>query len=154
MNLNWKTIDRYLMGEAGTGSRITEHAQVLCEQIDPRRSSSLEEAKTIHYIQEQMVADWLDRAEAESFELHTWSYNKPEALTFDDRPVELVPFNRCPPRRVDALLVDVGFGASREDRRRPSQSDRHRGDHEQGIRAVHPADSAHGPPEPDRFRER
>ena len=114
MNLNWKNIDRYLMGEAWTGSRITEHAQVLCEQIGPRWSSSPEEAETVRYIQEQMVADGLDRAEAESFELHTWSYSKAEALTFDDRPVDLVPFNRCPSCRMDAPLVDVGFGTPRE----------------------------------------
>ena len=114
MNLNWKTIDRYLMGEAWTGSRIAEHARVLCEEIGPRWSSSEAESRAIHYIQEQMEAGRLDRAEAEPFDLHTWSYSKAEALRSDGQPIDLVPFNRCPPCQAKAPLVDVGFGTPRE----------------------------------------
>jgi len=33
MRPDWTSIDRYLIGEAWTGSRIVEHAGVLCETI-------------------------------------------------------------------------------------------------------------------------
>ena len=114
MQLDWKAIDRYLIGEAWTGSRIAEHAHVLCEQIGPRWSSSPQEAETIRYVQGQMVADGLDRAESEPFDLQTWSFSKAEALTSDGWIVDCVPFNRCPPCNTNAPLVDVGFGTPRE----------------------------------------
>jgi aminopeptidase YwaD len=110
MNLDWKTIDRYLMGEAWTGSHIARHAQTLCEEIGPRWSSTDAESRAIQYIHEQMVNDGLDRAEIEPFELHTWSYSKAEALSADGQALDLVPFNRCPPCSINARLVDVGFG--------------------------------------------
>lgn len=110
MNLDWKTIDRYLMGEAWIGSHIAKHAHALCEEIGPHWSSSEAESQAIRYIQAQMVADGLDRAEAEPFELHTWSYSKAEALKPNGQPIDLVPFNRCPPCHLKAPLVDVGFG--------------------------------------------
>lgn len=110
MDLDWKTIDRYLMGEAWTGSHIATHAQTLCEEIGPRWSSSEAESRAISYIHGQMKESGLDQAEAEPFELHTWSYNKAEALTSDDQAVDIVPFNRCPSCSVKAPLVDVGFG--------------------------------------------
>ena len=87
MNLNWKTIDRYLMGEAWTGSRIAQHAHVLCEEIGPRWSSSEAESQAIRYIQEQMVTNGLDGAKPEPFDLHTWSYSKAEALKSDGQPI-------------------------------------------------------------------
>ena len=114
MSLDWKSIDRYLFGEAWTGARIAEHVQVLCERIGPRWSSSPQEAETVRYIQEQMGADGLDRAEAEPFELRTWSCSRAEALTADGKAIDLVPFNRCPPCNLNAPLVDVGFGTARE----------------------------------------
>jgi hypothetical protein len=114
MTLDWKIIDRYLMGEALTGSRASEHAHVLCEEIGPRWSSSESEAKAIRYIQAQMIADGLDRAEAEPFDLRTWSHGKVEALKADGQPIDLIPFNRCPACDLNAPLVDVGFGTSHE----------------------------------------
>lgn len=33
MQLNWREIDRWIFGEAWTGSQINEHVEMLCEQI-------------------------------------------------------------------------------------------------------------------------
>ena len=40
MELNWREIDRWIFGEAWTGSQVREHVEVLCEQIGPRWASS------------------------------------------------------------------------------------------------------------------
>ncbi|MBK36918.1 MAG: hypothetical protein CME26_15485 [Gemmatimonadetes bacterium] len=108
MNLDWKEIDRYLIGEAWAGSRVAEHARVLCEEIGPRWSSSEAEAKAIDYIETQMKADGHDHAEAEPFEVRTWDHEEAEA-TVDGQPIHFVPFNRCPTCSVEGPIVDVGF---------------------------------------------
>lgn len=114
MDLDWRAIDRYLIGESWANSKILDHAQVLCEKIGPRWSSSEAESKAIRYIYEQMMTSGLDCTETESFNLHTWSYNKSEALKSDGKPFDLVPFNFCQPCKLKAPLVDVGFGTFRE----------------------------------------
>ncbi len=43
MRLDWQAIDRYLIGESYTSSRIAAHAHMLREQIGPRWSSSPQE---------------------------------------------------------------------------------------------------------------
>jgi hypothetical protein len=45
MQLDWKAIDRWIFGEAWTGSKVGEHAGVLCEEIGPRWASSEGEKK-------------------------------------------------------------------------------------------------------------
>ena len=40
MELNWREIDRWIFGEAWTGSQIRDHVEMLCEQIGPRWASS------------------------------------------------------------------------------------------------------------------
>jgi hypothetical protein len=40
MELDWKSIDRWIFGEAWTGSRVTEHVEMMCEEIGPRWASS------------------------------------------------------------------------------------------------------------------
>ena len=32
--MNWPSVDRWVMGEAWVGSRIAEHLQVFCDDID------------------------------------------------------------------------------------------------------------------------
>lgn len=114
MKPDWKAADRHLIGEAWIGSRVAEHARVLCEQIGPRWSSTEAEATAIEYIREQMGRDGLDRADVETFELHTWSCERAAAVSGDGRAIDLTPFNRCPPCALNAALVDVGFGTPRE----------------------------------------
>lgn len=114
MKLDWKAIDRYLVGEAWAGSRVAEHAHVLCEEIGPRWSSSEAEGKAIEYLEAQMKADGLEHAEAEPFELRTWAHDKIEAVIDDGRPIYFVPFNRCVPCDIHAPIVDIGFGTAHE----------------------------------------
>ena len=40
MTLDWHTLDRWMMGEAWTGSSIEAHLNKLCRDIGPRWSSS------------------------------------------------------------------------------------------------------------------
>lgn len=115
MDLDWRTIDRWLMGEAWTGSRIGEHVRVLCDEIGPRWASSEGERKAVAYIREQMEADGLSNAALEEFELQTWSWSRAEARVVEDgRAVALLPFNRCPACCVEGPLVDAGYGTSTE----------------------------------------
>ncbi len=115
MKLNWNEIDRFLFGEAWTGSRISERATVLCEEIGPRWASSTNERRAAEYIRAQFAADGLEGAALEEFELATWSYEKAEAILLgDDLSIDLRPFNRCPPCALEAIIVDVGYGTPRE----------------------------------------
>ena len=36
MELDWQVIDRWIFGEAWTGSKAVAHAEILCEGIGPR----------------------------------------------------------------------------------------------------------------------
>jgi aminopeptidase YwaD len=115
MPLDWPTIDRWLMGEAWTGSRIAAHLAMLCDIIGPRWSSSPAEEATLTYINEQMRAAGLDAVGREEYTLQTWmlqSYHA--ALVEDNSNVAILPFHRCPTCAVTGPLVDAGFGTPRE----------------------------------------
>src|SRR5690606_29245358 len=101
MALDWQSIDRWVMGEAWTGARIREHLRVLCEEIGPRWSSSPAEWRAIRYIQRQMEAAGLDPVAVEEYPLETWAWQWAQArVVEDERPIDLLPFNRCPPCQV------------------------------------------------------
>lgn len=115
MNLDWRTIDRWLMGEAWTGSHIEAHVTELCSHIGPRWSSSEAEQEAVEYITGQMRADGLDRAEAEAYDLETWKWTRAEATIVEGGiPIDVLPFNRCPAVPVVGPLADVGYGTPRE----------------------------------------
>lgn len=115
MALDWQTLDRWLIGEAWTGSSIGVHLTELCERIGPRWSSSEAEWQTIAYIREQMQTAGLDRVAAEEYSLETWAWTKAAAQVIeDDRPIDILPFNRCPPFSLQAPIVDAGYGTPRE----------------------------------------
>ena len=115
MKLDWRSIDRWIMGEAWTGSRIGAHLRGLCDEIGERWSSSEGEWKAVNYIREQLEADGVENAALEEFELDTWAWDRAEArIAGDDREIDLLPFNRCPSCRVEGPLVDVGYGTRRE----------------------------------------
>ena len=115
MTIDWPSVDRWLMGEAWTGSRIRPHLVELCDNIGPRWSSSEAEWQTIRYIQNQFVAAGLDEVAVEEYPLQTWAYEQVEArLVQDNRPVDLLPFNRCPSFSHQGPLLDVGYGTARE----------------------------------------
>ena len=97
MSLDWRTIDRWLIGEAWTGSHIEAHVAELCANIGPRWSSSEAEQGAVGYIREQMAADGLDKALQEEYDLETWKWTKAEATIVEDGiPIDILPFNRCP----------------------------------------------------------
>ena len=112
---DWPAVDRWLMGEAWTGSRILEHAVQLCDTIGPRWSGSEAEWEAIHFIRDQLAGAGLDDVEVEEFGLDTWSWSKAEArLQPADLALEILPFHRCPSFTVETPVVDVGFGTPRE----------------------------------------
>lgn len=115
MELDWRTIDRWLMGEAWTGSLIPQHLVELCDRIGPRWSSSPAEWRTVNYIREQLAQSGLANSALEEYTLHTWDYGRAELmLTEEDRPVAILPFLRCPTCEVTGPLVDTGFGTAHE----------------------------------------
>ena len=115
MNLDWHALDRWMMGEAWAGARIQAHLAELCDRIGPRWSSSDAEWEAIGYLREQMERDGLGQVAVEAFPLDTWSWSRAEAHAVEDgRPVDVLPFNRCPPVDLQGPLVDVGFGTRRE----------------------------------------
>jgi hypothetical protein len=115
MNLDWRAIDRWIMGEAWTGSRIREHLRELCDNIGPRWASSEAERQAANYIRDQMQAQGLQDVALEAFQMDTWAFTRAEAKVIqDDRPIGVLPFMRCPSFSVQARIVDVGFGTPRE----------------------------------------
>ncbi len=114
MQLDWSSIDRFLFGQAWTGSRITERAGVLCEEIGPRWATSAGERRAAEYVCAQFAEDGLEGTALEEFELPTWEYTRAEALLEAGAiAIDLLPFNRCPPCQLTAPLVDVQFGTAR-----------------------------------------
>ncbi|MCH2662529.1 hypothetical protein MK163_18970, partial [bacterium] len=59
MELDWQAIDRWIFGEAWTGSKVRDHVDVLCEQIGPRWASSAAEKEAAEYIRGQFVESGL-----------------------------------------------------------------------------------------------
>jgi len=115
MKLDWHTLDRWMMGEAWIGSPIETHLNKLCREIGPRWSSSEAEWVAIHYLREQMERAGVEEVFEQSYTVDTWSWSKAEAQVVDDgRPIDLLPFNRCPAVDLQGPLVDVGYGTPRE----------------------------------------
>lgn len=114
MGLDWTSIDRFLFGQAWTGSRIAERAGVLCEEIGPRWATSPAERRAAEYLRAQFAEDGLEGAELEEFQLPTWEYTRAQAaLLGEETALDLRPFNRCPPCKITAPVVDVQFGTER-----------------------------------------
>ena len=112
---DWPAVDRWLMGEAWTGSRIREHAVHLCDTIGPRWSGSAAEWDAIHFIRDQLLGAGLDDVEVEEFGMDTWSWSKAEARLLPDGPaVQVLPFIGCPSFTVESPVIDVGYGTPRE----------------------------------------
>ena len=111
MELDWRVLDRWIMGEAWTGSRIEEHLHELCDHIGPRWSSSAAESEAVEYIRDQMQVDGVENAALETFQLDTWTWTKAKATVIPGgMSIDLLPFNRCPSVNIQASIVDVGFG--------------------------------------------
>lgn len=115
MELDWRAIDRWLMGEAWTGSQMKQHLVELCDRIGPRWSSSPAEWRTVNYIREQMALNGLPQSTLEAYSLQTWDYRRADAMLVEEaRTVDILPFLRCPPCQITGRLVDVGFGTDHQ----------------------------------------
>ena len=144
MGLNWREIDRWIFGEAWTGSRIGEHVEVLCEQIGPRWASSEGERQAVEYLREQFAQAGLADAALEEFALDTWEYKRAEA-TVGDMAIDLLPYNRCPPCDLEAPIVNAGYGTEHE-------IDRVRGQLKGSIAVMHLALEPFTTPSPPNVR--
>lgn len=113
--LEWPNIDRFLMGEAWAGSRITEYRDYLCHEIGPRWGGSEADLKTAEYIRDQMEKNGLDSPRLEEFQLDTWDYSE-ALLTIagSGESLEIKPFLRCPQIQLTSRVVDLGYGTQRE----------------------------------------
>lgn len=115
MELDWHTIDRWLMGEAWVGSRIDAHLAMLCEEIGPRWSSSPAEWRTVNYIRQQLASYGVEKTTLEEYSLQSWQYDSASAyVETPDHAIAILPFNRCPPVELAGPLVDAGYGTPRE----------------------------------------
>ena len=114
-NPDWKTVDKWLMGEAFVGSRLDEHLYEICERIGPRWAGTPGDVAAARYIRDRFEEFGLTEPRLEEFELKAWDYSDCEGrIVEDDRPISLVPMIHCPPVDMTAPLVDVGFGMPHE----------------------------------------
>ena len=60
-NPDWKTVDKWLMGEAFVGSRLDEHLYEICERIGPRWAGTPGDVAAARYIREQVRGVRSDR---------------------------------------------------------------------------------------------
>jgi len=115
MQLEWKQIDRFLIGEAWVGSPIPAHLAMLCETIGQRWASSPGEWQAVNYLRDQFQGAGVTNTVLEEYPLQSWRWSTASAtIGKAGKPVAILPFNRCPPCALTARLVDVGFGTSRE----------------------------------------
>ncbi len=113
--MNWKTTDRYLIGESWVGSQIDQHLHKLCVEIGPRWGGTPAERSAAEYIRDAMAANGLSNAELEEFPIKTWSWKSASLSLIGTREqLDILPFNHCEAVDVEAPLVDVGFGTARE----------------------------------------
>ena len=114
-NPDWKTVDKWLMGEAFVGSRLDEHLYEICERIGPRWAGTAGDEAAGRYIKDRFEEFGLSDPRFEEFDLKAWDYSVCEGrVVEDDMPVALVPMIHCPPVDLSAPLVDVGFGMPHE----------------------------------------
>ena len=114
-DLDWRKIDRYLMGEAWTGSRITEYRDHLCHEIGPRWGGSEADLRTAEYIHGQMNENGLESARLEEFLLDSWEYSSASAtVESSGESLPIKPFLRCPSIDLTAPVVDLGYGTPHE----------------------------------------
>jgi hypothetical protein len=115
MTRDWRTIDRWLVGESWIGSNIDRHLDELVNRIGPRWASSEGEARAVQYICQVFNSNQLDNVRTEEYQIDTW-YPKTASATVigDGRDIPILPGFMCPPCEVEGKLVDTGFGTTRE----------------------------------------
>ena len=110
LKLNWHEIDRFLTGEAWSGSLIRKHTTELADVIGPRWGGSSQDRMTAEYISNQMKTAGLDRSEIEPFEIDTWNHGS-VSITLpedNDRIIASLPYWGDPPMMKAMIDVIVG----------------------------------------------
>jgi aminopeptidase YwaD len=116
MSIDWRAVDRWIMGEAWVGSQIESHLGVLCDQIGVRWAGTQQERQAAVYVATQLEALGMQSSRVEEFPLRTAECNRASLAVIGDgnRPLDVRPCLFCPGIDVDAPLVDVGFGMPHE----------------------------------------
>jgi hypothetical protein len=114
--MNWHEIDRFLMGEAWSGSLIKQHLTKLADVIGPRWGGSPEDRCAAAYIRDQMEIAGVDSADVEPFQLDSWNHGDVSITLPDDnnRSIAALPFLRCKPIDVTTPLIDAGHASPHE----------------------------------------
>lgn len=116
MNIDWRTTDRWLMGEASVGSCISDYINVLCDDIGVRWAGTENERVAAEYVAARLDAYQLQNPSVEEFALQTADCHAAsltivaeDAWSLDARPCLF-----CPSIDTEAALVDVGHGMPHE----------------------------------------
>jgi len=111
MSVDWREVDRWLVGESWVGSELSRHLDALCREIGPRWASSEGERRAVEYVVSRMTEYGLDHPRPEPFPLDTWTYRSSSASVVGaNQSINVLPFQFCPPTDVTGRLVDAGYG--------------------------------------------
>ncbi len=116
MHDQWRTLDRWLMGEASVASAIPDHVQFLCEAIGSRWAGSEQERQAAAYVTSQLGSLGLSQARLEEFDLRTidLATARLSLIGPGNRELDVRPCLFCPSINVEAPVVDVGFAMPHE----------------------------------------
>jgi hypothetical protein len=116
MNINWRSTDCWLMGEASVGSCIASHIKVLCDNIGVRWAGTDAERAAAEYVAAQHALLQLQNRSVEQFALSTADCHASSLKIVDEDTWRLDsrPCLFCPSIDFEAPVLDVGFGMSHE----------------------------------------
>jgi Zn-dependent M28 family amino/carboxypeptidase len=112
--MDLRDADRWLAGEAWTGSRVPHLARRLCDDIGPRWSGTDAEWRAIEFVGDELRASGLDEVHVEEFDMLSWSWSRCDVSVVDGESFDALPFIRCPTVALEAPVVDIGHGTPRE----------------------------------------
>ena len=122
MAIDWRTADRWLMGEAMTNTLIASYINTLCDDIGTRWGGTDAERSAADFIVATQEKHGLKDARTEEFQVRTWE-NPSASITVlaaagqggeAQWEADVRPCLFCPPVNVTGPLVDVGYGMEHE----------------------------------------
>lgn len=116
MNIDWRTTDRWLMGEASVGSCISDDMGALCDDIGVRWAGTENERAAAEYVATQMESHQLQSPSVEEFALQTADCHAAtlRIAAEDTWCLDARPCLFCPSIDTEAPLVNVGHGMPHE----------------------------------------
>ncbi len=122
MAIDWRTADRWLMGEAMTNTLIADYINTLCDDIGPRWGGTEAERRAADFIVSTQNKHGLRDAHVEEFPVRTWENPSASITVLADAgrggeaqwEADVRPCLFCPPVDVTGPLVDVGYGMEHE----------------------------------------